>query len=212
MNSNCWTKTNYTRQGLSRGENRVVLKHFNGVEGRILSRTKNGWLRVEILPVDPYLPVHVDVRAGDIIKIRNSPFTLTKPFEYKVFGTTQMSQWGGRNQVSQAWWIPLPMASASKESEEKGAGASVGALLETMREACIEEASDSSDGWETFSDSSFYAQGELISHSKQHGARAIEARRRTEAEDEHFKNRTGCYSWGPQGDMGPRWGSSYTGD
>jgi len=128
-----------------------------------------------------------------------------------------MSQWGGRNQVSQAWWIPLATASASKESEEKGDVAwktvdTREAVATAFAAAEAEEAAeeDSSDGWET--DSSFYAQGELISHSKQHGARAIEARRRTEAEDEHFKNRTGCYSWGPQGDMGPRWGSSYTGD
>ena len=136
-----------------------------------------------------------------------------------------MSQWGGRNQVSQAWWLPLATVSASKESEEKGdvawktvdtrkAVATAFAAAEAQEAGTV---SDSSDGWETISEGSV-TDSKLISRSitdaqtRHDRARSIEARRRTEAEDEHFKNRTGCYSWGPQGEMGPRWGSSYTGD
>ena len=243
MNNNCWTKTKYTRQGLSRGENRVVLKNFKGVEGRILSRTKNGWLRVEILPVDPYLPVHVDVHTGDIIKIRNNPFTLSKPFQYKVFGTTQMSQWGGRNQVSQAWWLPLDGV-AQIPTEETADDPIVRrlealAIPSTPQTPCFKccgsghwssecpvpvsganeaTASDSSDGWETVSEDA--KNSPLVYRSicdaqiRQQRADALSKQRKWDQHLDavHFKNRVGRYSWGPQGDMGPQWGSSYTGD
>jgi hypothetical protein len=237
MNANCWTKTNYSRKGLSRGENRVVLKSapYNGAEGRILSCTKNGWLRVKITRAA------TSVSAGEIIKVRNSPFYLTEPFVYKVYGTAQMSQWGGRNLVSQAWWTPLTQVADSNETADDPIVRRLEALAipSTPESRCFKccglghwssecpvpvsganEAteSDSSDGWETVSEDA--KNSPLVYRSiadaqiRQERADALSKRRKWEQHLDavHFKNRVGRYSWGPQGEMGPQWGSSYTGD
>ena len=263
MNNNCWTKTKYTRQGLSRGENRVVLKSapYNGAEGRILSCTKNGWLRVKITRAA------TSVSAGEIIKVRNNPFYLTQPFVYKVFGTAQMSQWGGRNQASQAWWVPLDgvaqipteetaddpivrrlealaipstpetqcfkcsgkghwssecrasasLRSAILRSRSSDAESKHDQLCAQLRAATTAE-SDSSDGWETVSedakDSPLVYRSIADAQIRQERADVLSKQRKWEQHLDavHFKNRVGRYSWGPQGEMGPQWGSSYTGD
>jgi hypothetical protein len=236
MNLNCWTKTNYSRKGLSRGENRVVLKSapYNGAEGRILSRTKNGWLRVEITLSDP------SFTARAVVKVRNNPFTLSKPFQYKVFGTAGMSQWGGRNQVSQAWWLPLDGVTQipTEETADDVIVARLKALAipSTPETQCFKccglghwssecpvpvsganEAteSDSSDGWETVSedakDSPLVYRSIADAQIRQERADAL-SKWEQHLDAVHFKNRVGRYSWGPQGEMGPQWGSSYTGD
>ena len=185
MDANCWTKTKYSRKGLSRGENRVVLKSapYNGAEGRILSRTKNGWLRVEITLSGP------SFTARAVVKVRNNPFYLTKPFVYKVFGTAGRSPWGGRNQVSQAWWVPLTGVSI-KEPETKD-----DVILTRLKALAIPSTQETQ---------CFKCCGR--------GHWSSECPVPRVSDEEHFKNRTGRYSWGPQGEMGPRWGSSYTGD
>ena len=191
MNANCWTKTNYSRKGLSRGENRVVLKSapYNGAEGRILSRTKNGWLRVEITLSGPSFTV----AEGELVKVRNNPFYLTEPFVYKVYGTAQMSRCGGRNQVSQAWWMPVDQA-ASKETAVKTP--SWEDVVMTRHKALAIPSTPETQCFKCCGLGHWSSECPVARVS----------------DEEHFKNRTGRYSWGPQGEMGPRWGSSYTGD
>ena len=81
--NSCWTKTHYSRKGMSRGEKRVLIKRgpYGGSEGRVLSCTKNGWFRIELYPQG----------GGVVIKVRNSPLNLDKPLIYK--------------NKSYAWWV-----------------------------------------------------------------------------------------------------------
>ena len=81
--NSCWTNTRYSRKGMSRGESRVLIKRgpYDGSEGRVLSRTKNGWLRIELYPRG----------GGVIIKVRNTALNLDKPLIYK--------------NKSYVWWI-----------------------------------------------------------------------------------------------------------
>ena len=175
--NNCWTKTNYSRKGLSRGENRVVLKSapYNGAEGRILSRTKNGWLRVEITRTVCKFVGSPTNKA--VVKIRNCPFYLTEPFVHKL-------TWHAEHVVA-AWWVPLTGASI-KEPEAKD-----DKIVQRLKALAIPSTPETK---------CFKCCG--------YGHWSSECC----AGQEHFKNRTGHYSWGPQGEMGPRWGSSYTGD
>ena len=78
-----WTKTQYSRKGISHDDNRVLIKRgpYGGSEGRILSRTKNGWLRIELYPQG----------GGVVIKVRNSTLNLDKPLIVK--------------NKSYAWWV-----------------------------------------------------------------------------------------------------------
>jgi len=73
---------------------RVVLK-FNvksavaGDEGRVSSKTPNGWLRIKI---------H---RTGEMVTVRNGPLRLDRPFHTK---------WGnglGCQPTAYSWWRPL---------------------------------------------------------------------------------------------------------
>jgi len=134
--NNCWTKTNYSRKGLSRGENRVVLKSapYNGAEGRILSRTKNGWLRVEITRDVCKFVGSPTYKA--VVKVRNNPFNLSKPFIRKVAarvalaGVWQLVEEPGQhsyywqpetNEVR--WELPVMMEAAREEAKAELAAA-----------------------------------------------------------------------------------------
>ena len=59
-----------------------------GDEGRVVSRTKNGWLRVRIC------------RSGWVVRVRNGPTRIDKPFKAKLAG-------GVGPKASFAWWVPV---------------------------------------------------------------------------------------------------------
>ena len=63
-----------------------------GDEGRVVSRTKNGWLRVRIC------------RTGWVVRVRNGPTRIEKPFQRKV-SVIERSQGHGR--ATYAWWVPM---------------------------------------------------------------------------------------------------------
>ena len=88
--NSCWTNTRYSRKGMSRGEKQVLIKRgpYGGSEGRVLSRTKNGWLRIELYPMGSKM----------VIKVRNSPLNLdaalykNKSYAWWISGDSKMLQ------------------------------------------------------------------------------------------------------------------------
>lgn len=79
-----------------------------GDEGRVVSRTKNGWLRIRIC------------RTGWVVRVRNGPTRIDKPFETKcLFEFTTKTL----HSVSHAWWLPVNIekenCEVSDNSEEE---------------------------------------------------------------------------------------------
>ena len=188
---------------------------FPGDEGRVISRTKNGWLRVCIS------------RTGGIVQIRNGSLRIDKPFIRKVSGT--WSSWV----PSYAWWLPLTpepwvladkgdqgiwydhkkgklmgvehceeggehILFATKKTTDESEALKLGNLLETLEDE-VDDEDDEVDEVDEVDDEDddLITQKALI-------AAALDRLQ--------FEGRTGFYSWGPQGIMGPTWGGSYTGD
>ena len=69
--NSCWTNTRYTRKNLPRRGLSINLKShpYNGSEGKVLSRTSGGWMRVRIIKPSAFCNFPV----GTIIKIQDGP-------------------------------------------------------------------------------------------------------------------------------------------
>ena len=84
-----------------------------GDEGRVVTRTKNGWLRVRIC------------RTGWVVRVRNGPTRIEKPFQRKVV-------WDGNHGVPAtvfAWWVPLKIEKvAAREASSAAALAALAAV------------------------------------------------------------------------------------
>ena len=155
-----------------------------------------------------------------------------------------MSQWGGRNQVSQAWWVPLDGV-AQIPTEETADDPIVRrlealAIPSTPETQCFKccgrghwssecpvpvsganeataratAAMDGRPSVRTRKIVLLFTAASADAQIRQQRADALSKQRKWEQHLDavHFKNRVGRYSWGPQGEMGPQWGSSYTGD
>ena len=72
-----------------------------GDEGRVVSRTKNGWLRIRIC------------RTGWVVRVRNGATRIDKPFKTKcvVDNSTRTL-----HSVSHAWWLPVNIEKENCES------------------------------------------------------------------------------------------------
>ena len=89
------TPTVWNGGGWSAPSGCCVRTAYAGDEGKVISRTKNGWLRVRIK------------RTGAIVTVRNGWARVDKPLNMKIkqleANTTPCVRLG----VSYAWWLPL---------------------------------------------------------------------------------------------------------